>query len=64
MRAALIDGSGFVTAVLVVENYADWPGCIPAETSGDIGDWWNGSEFINIYDPRHPKYTGPYVPPQ
>lgn len=61
-RAALIDADGYVINVIVVDHYEDWPGCIPAETSGDIGSWWNGEEFISIWDPRHPKYAGPYIP--
>lgn len=63
MRAALIDADGYVLNVIVVDDYNAWPGCIPAETSGNPGDWWNGTEFIIIWDPRHPKYTGPYIPP-
>lgn len=61
-RAALIDDNSFVINTIVVDDYSDYPGCIPAEDSGDTGDWWNGAEFVNRYDPRHPKYAGPYVP--
>lgn len=63
MRAAIIDEDSFVTNVVEVSSYDSWPGCIPAQNSGGIGDWWHDGEFITIWDPRHPKYTGPYIPP-
>lgn len=63
MRAALIDDNFFVINVIVVNDYKEWPSCIPAENSGNIGDWRSQIAFVSIWDANHPKYNGPYIPP-
>jgi hypothetical protein len=60
MRAAIVDEEQVVINVIVVDRYEDWPGCLPAEDTGNIGDWWSGQRFVTVWDPAHPRYAGPY----
>lgn len=56
MRASIVDSQKFVTNVIEVDSLNFLPGLI---SGGNMGDYWTGTEFISIYDPRHPHYVPP-----
>ena len=56
IRAAILDSYNYVINTIIVEYLEDYPGAILAETSGNIGDFWTGTEFIAWYDPAWPPH--------
>lgn len=59
MRAAMIGPDGICYNMIIVDDIGFLPGLIEADNRGDIGDYWDGEEFINLSDPRHPNYVPP-----
>lgn len=56
MRAAQLDEFGYVINVIIVESLDFLPRLVLAETSGNIGDYWDGDEFIGSDDPAFPPH--------
>jgi len=62
MRAAVLNPeNGIVINVLDVSNLWLLPNLVPADSAGNIGDWWTGvgGDFAPLTDPRHPHYVIP-----
>lgn len=55
MRAALLDDDGYVINVVMVPSFDYMQNLVDARTAGNIGDYWNGQEFIAPDDPRYPQ---------
>lgn len=56
MRAALLDEDSYVINVMVVGSLDFMPNLVLAETAGNIGDYWDGENFIAPDDPAYPPH--------
>lgn len=56
MRAAMLDEYNIVFNVIEVDYVDFFPNTVEATGRGDIGDYWNGVDFIRPWDPAHPYY--------
>lgn len=56
-RAAMLDQYSYVSNVIIVDDINVLPGLIPdMEGVSAIGDYWNGSNFINPRDAAFPPH--------
>lgn len=55
-RAALLDDFSYVINVLVVSDINIIPNLVPAIGTGNIGDFWDGVNFIVPSNPAYPPH--------
>lgn len=54
-RAALLDSFSYVINTIVVSDINVVPGLIATDT-GSIGDFWDGTDFIDPTNPAYPPH--------